>query len=104
WNKQAVSWDKRSINMWDNGSRKDIIPFFNTYVEQATSVLDIGCISGYGTYKLKELSYEVTGFDISEKMFQLAINHLLYDVILYVVRVEDTPFNDVLCAHSLHIT
>src|SRR5690625_7246403 len=76
WNKQAVSWDKRSVNMWDNGSRKDIIPFFNTYVEQATSVLDIGCGSGYGTYKLKELAYEVTGIDISEKMVQLAKNHL----------------------------
>src|SRR5699024_12874750 len=98
-----VSWDKRSINMWDNGSRKDIIPFFNTYVEQATSVLDIGCGSGYGTYKLKELAYEVTGIDISEKMVQLAKNHLGNDVPLYVGSVEDLPFNDEAFDHALLI-
>jgi len=103
WNKQAVSWDKRSINMWDNGSRKDIIPFFNTYVEQATSVLDIGCGSGYGTYKLKELAYEVTGIDISEKMVQLAKNHLGNDVPLYVGSVDDLPFNDEAFDHALLI-
>src|SRR5699024_4060828 len=96
-------WDKRGINMWDNGSRKDIIPFFNTYVEQATSVLDIGCGSGYGTYKLKELAYEVTGIDISEKMVQLAKNHLGNDVPLYVVSVADLPFNDEAFDHALLI-
>src|SRR5699024_3716000 len=86
-----------------NGSRKDIIPFFNTYVEQATSVLGIGCGSGYGTYKLKELDYEVTGIDISEKMVQRAKNHLGNDVPLYVWSVDDLPFDDEAFDHALRI-
>src|SRR5699024_5034740 len=93
WNKQAVSWDKRNCRIGRNGSRKDIIPLFNTYVERDTSVLDIGCGRGYGTYKLKESAYEVTGIDISEKMVQLAKTHLGNDVPLYVGSVDDLPFN-----------
>src|SRR5690625_3918308 len=89
--------------MWDNGSRKDIIPFFNAHVKQATSVLDIGCGSGYGTYKLKELGYDVTGIDISEKMVQLAKNHLGNDVPLYVGSVDELPFDDEAFDHALLI-
>src|SRR5699024_12565837 len=69
----------------------------------ATSVLDIGCGSGYGTYKLKELAYEVTGIDISEKMVQLAKNHLGNDVPLYVGSVDDLHFYDEAFDHALLI-
>src|SRR5699024_4991606 len=103
WNKQAVSRDKLSINMWDNGSRKDIIPLFNTYVEQATSVLDIGCGIWYGTYKLKELAYDLTGIDNSENTIQLAKNSLENEVTLYVESVDDLPFDDEAFDHALLI-
>lgn len=94
WNKQALSWDERSVNMWDNGSRKDIIPFFKEHVPVDSHVIDIGCGSGYGTYKLKELGYKVSGIDISEKMIELAKNQLNNEVPLHVGSVDDLPFED----------
>lgn len=72
WDQQAVQWDKRSMQMWDHGSRKDIIPFMNKHLENGSKVIDVGCGSGYGTYKLHETGYDVTGIDISEKMIALA--------------------------------
>ena len=94
WNKQAINWDKRSINMWDNGSRKDIIPFFTKHHQANVSVIDIGCGSGYGSYKLLNSGYDVTGIDISEKMIELARKQLNDQVPLYVASVDDLPFAD----------
>src|SRR5699024_4751816 len=44
-----------------------------------------------------------TGIDISEKMVQLAKNHLGNDVPLYVGSVDDLPFNDEAFDHALLI-
>ena len=103
WNKQALSWDGRSVNMWDNGSRKDIIPFFKEYVSVDSSVIDIGCGSGYGTYKLKELGYQVSGIDLSEEMIELASKQLNDDVPLYVGSVDNLPFEDESFDHAMLI-
>ncbi len=89
--------------MWDHGSRKDIIPFFNKHVGTDGLVLDIGCGSGYGSFKLKELGYDVTGIDLSEKMIELAKNHLGSDVPLYVGSVDELPFKDESFNHALLI-
>jgi len=58
--------------MWKHGSRKEIIPFFRSYVPRNREIVDVGCGSGYGTYQLYQSGYKVTGIDLSEKMVQLA--------------------------------
>lgn len=103
WNNQAEIWDKRSLNMWDRGSRKDVIPFFKKHVPLHTSVIDIGCGSGYGSYKLKKSGYHVSGIDLSEKMIELARTHLKESVPLYVGSVDQLPFEDESFDHALLI-
>lgn len=72
WNNKAADWDERSENMWERGSRKDIIPFIEKHLLNDASVLDIGCSSGYSSKKLHEKGYDVAGVDISSEMIQLA--------------------------------
>ncbi|HLR59263.1 MAG TPA: class I SAM-dependent methyltransferase [Pseudogracilibacillus sp.] len=92
WDHQAVNWDKRSRDMWEDGSRKDIIPFFNKHTSTDGLVLDIGCGSGYGSHKLKSLGYNVTGIDLSERMIELAKESLGSEVPFYVGSVDELPF------------
>ncbi len=72
WDDQASFWSERSKNMWDSGSRKDIIPFIQKHIKLGSRIIDIGCGDGYGTNKLKKSGYEATGIDISMKMVDLA--------------------------------
>lgn len=95
WDKQAISWDSRSLNMWENGSRKDIIPFFKKHISLMSTVIDIGCGSGYGSYKLSENGYQVTGIDISTEMIDIAKVKLENQSIpLHVGEVDSLPFED----------
>ncbi|MGP4071523.1 class I SAM-dependent methyltransferase [Piscibacillus sp. B03] len=71
WDENASFWNSRSQEMWDNGSRKAIVPFFKEHVEPNSKVLDLGCGDGYGSYKLWKEGYEVTGVDLSEEMVKL---------------------------------
>ncbi|MEI3613027.1 class I SAM-dependent methyltransferase [Pseudogracilibacillus sp. SO30301A] len=72
WDNQASFWSERSKNVWDLGSRKDIIPFIQNHFKPGLKIIDIGCGDGYGTYKLKKSGYDATGIDISKKMVDLA--------------------------------
>lgn len=72
WDSNATNWNERSKQMWEDGSRKTIIPFMEEYVRIGSDVLDVGCGSGYGTYRLHQAGYHVTGVDISGEMIQLA--------------------------------
>lgn len=58
--------------MWDKGSRKEIVPFFQNYIEIGSSVCDLGCGDGYGSYKLAQSGYSVLGIDISSDMIEKA--------------------------------
>lgn len=78
WDDQAEVWDKRAMNMWENGSRKDIIPFIKKHVNKRSRILDVGCGSGYGTITLYDAGYKIDGVDISSKMISLA-NRRLHD-------------------------
>lgn len=75
WNKRAAFWSENSRNMWEEGSRKGIVPLFDRFVPKEGLVLDIGCGDGYGSFKLQENGYTVTGVDFSEEMIKLARNH-----------------------------
>ncbi|WP_249292457.1 class I SAM-dependent methyltransferase [Metabacillus flavus] len=72
WNSNSGNWHSRSRDMWENGSRKEIIPFFAKHVGQAGLILDIGCGDGYGSLKLAQLGYKVKGIDFSEEMIAIA--------------------------------
>jgi ubiquinone/menaquinone biosynthesis C-methylase UbiE len=72
WDNNATNWHSRSVNMWKEGSRKDILPFMVKYIPKGSSVADLGCGDGYGSYLLSETGYTVTGMDLSAKMVELA--------------------------------
>ncbi|WP_373895084.1 class I SAM-dependent methyltransferase [Virgibacillus natechei] len=84
WDNRAHLWNERSVNMWDNGSRKDIIPFVENHVKEGGKILDIGCGDGYGSYKLYKAGYDVVGVDISSEMITLAKERTMH---------EDIPFS-----------
>ncbi|WP_456274304.1 class I SAM-dependent methyltransferase [Bacillus sp. AK031] len=72
WDNNANNWHSRSVNMWKEGSRKDIVPFMVKHIPEGSSVADLGCGDGFGSYLLSENGYNVTGMDLSEKMVELA--------------------------------
>ncbi|WP_243290814.1 class I SAM-dependent methyltransferase [Bacillus sp. FJAT-47783] len=72
WDYYADDWNASSEQMWESGSRKTIVPFFQKYVENGSAVLDVACGDGYGSLKLAKNGYNVTATDISEKMIDLA--------------------------------
>src|SRR5690606_31452490 len=62
----------RSKEMWEKGSRKDILPFLGKHLERESKVLDVGCGDGYASYKLHMMGHEVIGVDISVEMIEKA--------------------------------
>ncbi|WP_053217452.1 class I SAM-dependent methyltransferase [Virgibacillus senegalensis] len=72
WDGRASFWNQNSKAMWDEGSRKEIIPFFDRYLDAGASVLDVGCGDGYGSYKLMRAGYNVIGMDLSVEMIAKA--------------------------------
>ncbi|WP_210365034.1 class I SAM-dependent methyltransferase [Bacillus sp. REN3] len=76
WDEMAGSWNSRSREMWETGSRKEIIPFVNQYLPQGAAVCDLGCGDGSGTEKLARAGYIVTGMDVSEEMLGKAVENL----------------------------
>ncbi len=71
WNEMSDRWSRDSQNMWDHGSRKDIIPLLQRHVSGGTFI-DIGCGDGYGTHMLKKAGFEAIGIDISADMIAQA--------------------------------
>lgn len=93
WDNRAAFWNERSKNMWDNGSRKDIVPFIEKHLEKGSKILDIGCGDGYGSYKLHQLGYDVTGMDLSNEMISRAKQRLHKEEIKFMQGdVGELPF------------
>ncbi|MDX8366520.1 class I SAM-dependent methyltransferase [Cytobacillus sp. IB215665] len=72
WDKKAEFWNNRSEQMWEDGSRKTIIPFVKKYFKLGGVVADIGCGDGYGSQKLAKENYQVVGIDLSKEMIEKA--------------------------------
>lgn len=72
WNERSVMWKSKSKEMWESGSRKEIVPFFQSIVPVGSSICDFGCGDGYGSIKLARAGYHVTGIDVSEEMISTA--------------------------------
>ena len=93
WNNRASFWNEKSQQMWDNGSRKDIIPFFEKHVLQGKKILDVGCGDGYGSYKLSKSGYDVVGIDLSDDMIAHAKEQKHSDEITFLQGdVGNLPF------------
>ncbi|MFB4168069.1 class I SAM-dependent methyltransferase [Virgibacillus sp. JSM 102003] len=93
WDNRAAFWNERSKNMWDNGSRKDIVPFIEKHLEKGSKILDIGCGDGYGSYKLRQSGYDVTGMDLSNEMISRAKKQLHNEEIKFIQGdVGELPF------------
>ncbi|MFX3625314.1 MAG: class I SAM-dependent methyltransferase [Ectobacillus sp.] len=110
WDERADFWNQNSQEMWDCGSRSKIIPFFRKYVAHGSSVLDVGCGDGYGTYKLSQAGYKAYGVDISEAMIQKGkergegenLSFIMGD--LTALPFEAGQFDAVLAVNSLEWT
>ncbi|WP_433742743.1 class I SAM-dependent methyltransferase [Falsibacillus pallidus] len=72
WDDRADFWHSNSKEMWETGSRKDIVPFFKEYVPLDGEIGDLGCGDGYGAFLLSKEGYRVTGMDISPRMVEMS--------------------------------
>lgn len=72
WDDQAESWNASSKDMWEDGSRKDIVPFFSKHVFEGAKICDLGCGDGYGSFKLALAGFNVVGVDVSSEMIEKA--------------------------------
>lgn len=73
WNQMAGDWHERSKGMWEQGSRKTILPLFTELLPASKGrILDAGCGDGYASFKLASVGYDVTGLDISSEMIAYA--------------------------------
>lgn len=95
WDNRAEFWNERSTNMWEIGSRKDIIPFVEKHMSSGSSILDIGCGDGYGSYKLYKSGYNVVGMDLSNEMIARAKKRLHNEEISFLQGdIGNLPFDD----------
>ncbi|WP_256522510.1 bifunctional 2-polyprenyl-6-hydroxyphenol methylase/3-demethylubiquinol 3-O-methyltransferase UbiG [Halobacillus sp. A5] len=107
WDERAAFWNANSQNMWDSGSRKSIIPLVKKHVNPGQSIADLGCGDGYGSYKLAEEGYQVTGLDLSEDMIQLAKDRLAKETLQFVqgdlarLPFENEKFDAVMAINCL---
>jgi SAM-dependent methyltransferase len=76
WDEKSTLWNKNSQEMWDIGSRSSIVPFIQKHIQfgkrNEVNLLDLGCGDGYGSWKLYNAGYDVTGIDLSKEMVDLA--------------------------------
>ncbi|UOR10404.1 class I SAM-dependent methyltransferase [Halobacillus amylolyticus] len=110
WDGRAEFWNANSKNMWDEGSRKTIIPFLQKHVQIGSKVADLGCGDGYGSYKLGKAGYTVTGLDLSEDMIKRANSRLEQDNLQFVqgdlvnLPFEKESFDGIMAVNSLEWT
>ncbi|MGM8212488.1 class I SAM-dependent methyltransferase [Virgibacillus sp. W0430] len=95
WDGRAHFWNARSQQMWDKGSRKEIIPFIKKYIAAGKKILDVGCGDGYGSFKLKQAGYTVMGVDISAEMIAYAReNQQNNNIGFFQSDAAELPFSD----------
>ncbi|MBE4910163.1 class I SAM-dependent methyltransferase [Bacillus luteolus] len=94
WDNRANFWNQNSENMWEKGSRSTIIPFLKRYLQPEMNILDAGCGDGYGSYKLYQEGFNVTGVDISKEMIERAKLRLESKRLHYKqADLSDLPFD-----------
>jgi len=107
WDRFAADWHANSDNMWERGSRRTILPFFQRYVSADTGpVLDAGCGDGFASCKLASFGYAAEGIDIAGEMIRLAHDRAKKDGLSVPFQTGDIsrlPFADETFAGILSI-
>lgn len=105
YNKIAGDWasDHKMDDWWKKGTNE-----FLRNLSQNSNILDLGCGSGYKTKYMKDLGYEVEGFDFSEEMVNKSkekfpdINFRVFDI--YDLDSLGKTYDGIFCqAVLLHI-
>ncbi|MCA0985056.1 class I SAM-dependent methyltransferase [Halobacillus yeomjeoni] len=110
WNDRAEMWNSKSRTMWEEGSRKTIIPFLRKYISEGSHIADLGCGDGYGSYKLFQEGFRVTGLDLSQDMIDRANAHSNSEELTFVqgdltdLPFEKDSFDGVMAVNSLEWT
>jgi ubiquinone/menaquinone biosynthesis C-methylase UbiE len=108
WDSMAKSWNSRSNGMWEDGSRKDIVPFIKKFVSPGAEICDLGCGDGVGSRKLAEAGYVVKGIDVSEEMLEKAMqgtSHCEFvKANLTDSGIQDNTFEAVMAINSIEWT
>ncbi|MGI8316451.1 class I SAM-dependent methyltransferase [Halobacillus mangrovi] len=110
WNDKAEFWNSKSKGMWEEGSRKTIVPFIKQHIEIGNHIADLGCGDGYGAYKLYKEGYCVTGLDLSQDMIERANKRLETDRLSFVqgdltkLPFQDESFDGLMAVNSLEWT
>lgn len=95
WNSFAQNWASNSREMWEKGSRKDIIPFFLSHIPKGSHVCDLGCGDGYGSMKLLSQGYHTVGLDLSNEMIETAKSRIQDEHIRFIQGdIAKLPFNN----------
>ncbi|WP_173917813.1 class I SAM-dependent methyltransferase [Halobacillus sp. Marseille-Q1614] len=107
WDERAEFWNANSRSMWDKGSRQTIIPFMGRFIDKGITVADLGCGDGYGSFKLYQAGYHVTGVDISEDMIRRAKSRVEEETLQFVqgdlvdLPLANESFDAVMAVNSL---
>ncbi|WP_045524200.1 class I SAM-dependent methyltransferase [Neobacillus niacini] len=110
WDERAETWHSNSKEMWETGSRKDIIPFLTKHLAAGASICDLGCGDGYASYKLATKGFQVTGVDLSEQMLEKARERAnatsaqFLKVDISSVPVDSDTFEAIMAINSLEWT
>jgi SAM-dependent methyltransferase len=95
WNERSGFWNSRSKEMWDHGSRKDIVPFVKKHIKIGSKMCDLGCGDGYGSVTLARQGFHVTGIDVSAEMIDKAIKQAEGLPVMFTKGdISNVPFAD----------
>jgi ubiquinone/menaquinone biosynthesis C-methylase UbiE len=96
WDDFAEKWSENARDMWENGSRKSILPFFTETLKEGAKVCDLGCGDGYATVKLAQMGFDAIGVDLSEEMIESAKQklHDSQSVQFIQADISNLPFSD----------
>lgn len=109
WDDRAGMWSSKSKEMWDEGSRSTILPFLENHIPKG-KVADLGCGDGYGSFRLWQEGYEVTGVDLSKDMIDKANARVREQGLTFVqgdltaLPFEDDSFDSAMAVNSLEWT
>ncbi|MGM9922845.1 MAG: class I SAM-dependent methyltransferase [Bacillus sp. (in: firmicutes)] len=93
WDSFARNWASNSREMWETGSRKDIMPFLSKHVAKGSRVCDLGCGDGYGSMKLLSQGYRAVGLDLSNEMIETAKSRLQGEDVRFIQGdIAELPF------------
>lgn len=94
WNNKVTFWNEKSRAFWETGSRSTIVPFVKKHIPIHSKIADIGCGDGYGSFKLHQAGFKVTGVDISPNMIKKANEVSTEGMQFEVGDLADMPHKD----------